>query len=403
MSKPDLQYPTWRFKLLLINCVLIAPLSAYLLYRFGRWQFIDFPSFYYGTKSAFELSVSPYGADLSGLSGGDYVHTFLYPPQSLLFFWPFTQFEYTIAGTLLAVLSLGLFILCLNMIVRVLIEPAHRNMLMVGGCVLVIYLSQGLRSNIYHGQINVVVLYCICSAWVLMRKSLHAGAGIGIAIAGLIKIHPLLLILPILILRQYRVVGWLLATVGLLTVIAYLLLPLEVWAGFLRVVFSAGYESKAAGIIDSLDIQNMSLLGAMKRLFGEFPTIGKVSYYFTALLIVGLSSAVVWKAKTIDAIFMTFLPVMVLLSPLSWEHHLVYLTPVFLIFLTAAVSGRRWIETAIGACAFLICFTYKIPQMFLNVSAFTIAVLVIWALVCWRTYMLVPSKYDTSALPNLAK
>jgi hypothetical protein len=369
--------------MVLVYALLAVPFSAFWFYRFSGWQFTDFPSFYYGAKSALDLLVSPYGAHLTELAGR-YVHPFLYPPQSLLFFWPLTALEFAAAGAVLTAISLGLFFVSLAITLHVLVRPAHRNLLGVVACTFVLYASQAFKVNLVLGQINIVVLFAICLSWVLIRKSSFAGAGICLAFAALLKAHPVLLVLPLFILKEYGVLRWFLITTAVATLFAALLLPFDVWSGFLGTALGVGLEGSAGGTIDPVNIQNFSLLGFTKRLFAQSIPLGRLFYYTAAILMVAVASLVVRYAKTRDAIFMTFLPVTVLLSPLAWEHHLVVLAPVFVVFLTAAIAEQRWGQTIVATVAFIICFAYKIPEVFLTNSLLTIAVFSLWAMVCWQ-------------------
>jgi hypothetical protein len=370
-------YQSWikKHPWLSFIAVFATPFSAFLFYRFGRGPFIDFPTFYYSADAAFHHWISPYGADLQSMAGA-YVQPYLYPPQSLLLFWPLTSLSYQSAGELLDIITLILF-----PIISILVAPKPSVIAIC--CVAFVYASQAFRSNLYHGQVNVVVLTAICCCWVLCRRKIASfGAGSALAAAALIKINPILFVLPLIAVGKWRTLGWMVGATLFGTAVAAAALPPEVWSGFLKTALLASQGGNIGGSISPGDPHNLSLYGANVRLFG--PVQGKGYYTLMALTLIIVSTAVARRTKQSDDAFLLFLPLIVLISPVAWEHHLIYIFPVFLTIIPAAFADQRWREAVIAIALFAVCFIYKIPKIFFDDSIFTLVVFLAWILTCWH-------------------
>lgn len=80
----------------------------YGVYRLSSAN-IDFPSFYYGARAAFELGLSPYRFGvwrvLQKSYTGGVLYPYIYPPPSLLFFYPLSLLDYETAKVVLLALN----------------------------------------------------------------------------------------------------------------------------------------------------------------------------------------------------------------------------------------------------------------------------------------------------------
>ncbi len=122
---------------------------------------------------------------------------FLYPPSSLFLFEPFSRLSYRTAkvifGTLMALLMVRLLFL---------ISAAYprANWIALG-----LFLSLPMAANIDNGQVDILILTLMLSAFYARRPAL-GGACLGVAIC--IKLWPVLVILWLLTQRRWATVAW---------------------------------------------------------------------------------------------------------------------------------------------------------------------------------------------------
>lgn len=177
-------------------------------------------------------------------------------------------------------------------------------------------------------------------------------AGIWIGLATALKLTPGLLLLWLLVERQYRAAAWVGA--GLLggTALGALLRPSDSLAYARSVV-----PQLATG---TAYWSNQSIDGVVARLFSANPyTTPLVNLPWDKLIVVvlvlGAFAAWWWSSRLVSEPMMrgvSFLPLLPLVSAVSWEHHLVILLPlVWLIVTVVGNRGWRLRETAIAGLA----------------------------------------------------
>jgi hypothetical protein len=373
---------TIRLLVALLYCVVLVGAFTYLSDFFdtaggdqsalaGRGGVVlktDFPSYYYGSV-ALSVGGNPYDVrlldSLAHADGVDSpVYPYLYPPVFASLARPLVRYSpleaegiWTVTGVLLS----GL-VLCLALFLRV--REANAGDIVENGmlserlfssilAVLLLVLLP-FRQNLEWGQVNILVLSLMLCAllWCDSKKGEWL-AGLCIALAAMIKVTPALLVVFFLIRgKRGAVYGFFVGSL-LLVALSVLLDGWSPWVQFMEFSPSMGYGRNIEGLFHPSIVTNFSLSGFwMRALEGSGPLMRLVAMFsaltlFVLLLFVGLKTRGV---RNTHLLVLPFTVLMVIVSPLAWRHHLVYLFPgLFLLVRHMAwETGRkgRWIWIA---------------------------------------------------------
>lgn len=318
-------------------------------YRLVREPAVDFPSFYFGAERAFRAHASPYGPDAFTADArrlDQKVFPYLYPPPSLIAFYPFTHWPYEQAKRIMLVLNhLALWAFVYLLFARLL----RLNLRTPGGvatfAMLAAYvlLYQPLADTFGNGQINLIVVTLVLATWVGVREQRgDALVALPLAAAILLKTYPVLFVPLLWVLGRRRAAVGSVGLLALVTVAAYAVLPAVVWRDwFVHVLPSGGYGATPWGLFSPAVMHNQSLNGFLTRLLApntftptvlDHPGWIRPLGYSVVALILGSSYAVVARHKgerdtVIDYGFAAVLLAMFLIAPLSWPHHAVFVLP----------------------------------------------------------------------------
>lgn len=339
-------------------------------YHLVHTKSVDFPSFYFGAQRAFQDHVSPYGAHAFADAAEQIdqkVYPYLYPPPSLLAFYPFIHWPYEQAKILMIVLNQAVLWVFLYLLFARLLRLDLRTPrgAATAAFFLVYALNyQPIADTFFNGQINLIVTTLILSAWVAAREQRSdAWIGVPLAAAIVLKTYPLLLLPLLWLMGRFRAAAATIALLVLVTLLAYATLPHSVWSDWLvRVVPTGGYGATPLGLFSPAAMQNQSLNGFFTRLFAPnrfTPTVLvhpdwiKPLGYAAALVILALSYGAIlrWREKrteTIDVAFSVTLFAMFVVAPLSWIHHAVYVLPAAMVLLQRSwCSPRPWVAGSV--------------------------------------------------------
>jgi hypothetical protein len=251
-----------------------------------------------------------------------------HPPTSVLLVLPFGLLDYQPATELWNLLSLGLLVVSgLVMIRQLNIRLAARWLLPL---IVLLLLSAPLRQQVYHAQLNLVLLLLLTGTWAADRCGRPVLAGMLLGTATMIKLFPAFIFLLFLLRKEWRVLAAGAAWGVLLTLATAAVLGPDCYLIYIRDVIPQVREWRSAW-------GNNSLPGLFARLFDP----GAKGFPFTPLVQSGslttactiLSALVVialltWKVRRLrtladrDCAFAAFVVAMLLLAPLTWGHAL---------------------------------------------------------------------------------
>jgi alpha-1,2-mannosyltransferase len=265
---------------------------------------------------------------------------FTYPPITAVMFSALSVISVSSAITLMIVLNLAaLVVLCLM---------ASANRYGSGTVALVIglflagvsVLLEPVRETLWFGQVNLVLGVLVAADCLLPRTKWPRGLLIGLAAA--IKLTPAFFVLFFLPRRQWRPVLIAVASFVGFGLLGFVLAPSDTKAYW----FGALLDPSRIGRVAYAN--NQSILGVLERL----PLSGTVVtslWVLLSLIMVALSWIVVVRARRAGDELTALLAVAVaelLISPISWGHHWVWIVPALLLLTSPA--WRRWEVLAVG-------------------------------------------------------
>lgn len=346
----------------------------------------DFPTLYWGAKLVFEERRSPYVAgafDEVAEREQQRIFPYLYPPPSLLAFYPFSTVTYDAAKLRLLIVSH----LCLLVILYLLFlrikpfetPPAWRGLAAALMAVYVLNYTP-IADNFAWGQINLIVLALVLLAWLALKRGGRAlGVAVPLSLAILLKTYPLLLLPLLVIRRRYAAAAWTVGLVALYGLISWWVLPPRLWGDWLvNVAPTGGYGLRPFGLpFLPVEPWNHSINGFMLFVQDRCPEVFGVPTSLMTRLLTYLFAGAVGAAtlglsllsarkgqgeRTLDADVALYLLMMFLVAPLSWEHHLVYALPAALFAINFLLKGRTRTPVALGALAALFVIAWEFPR-----------------------------------------
>lgn len=347
--------PQW-LTVLTIFLILYGP----FLYKQGwehRYNSIaDLPSFYAASVSVFRDGKSPYDQEnLLRLMPDVRMFPYLYPPPSLLIFFPFSALTYAQACRAVLVVNHLLFLALIWAIPLRLLRarPQGLGVGVLALCMVYSLTFSPVVVTLNLGQVNILLLAFLVLFWLLARDGHARSAGLFLALAIVLKTYPLIII-PMLILIGRRREGlYAGAWLGIATVVSVVVLPGAIWHDWLTDVLpTGGYSRTPAGLFSPAAVWNQNINGFFARAFTESrwshplavdPGLARLLTYGAAGLATVATGIAVWRSRlradSLDRMMLVTLPLTFLIAPFSWEHHLVYLLPVALLLLTCRSSS----------------------------------------------------------------
>ena len=346
----------------------------------------DFPTLYWGAKMVFEEGRSPYvdGA-LQEVAERERrrIFPYLYPPPSLLAFYPFSTVTYDAAKVLLIVTNHACLLAVLYLLflrIRPFEPPgAWRHF---AAALMTVYVLNyyPVADNFAWGQINLMVLALVCFAWLAFKRGGHAlSVAVPLSLSILLKTYPVLLLPLLIIRRRYAAAAWTAALVALYGLASWWVLPRGLWGDWLaNVAPTGGYGLRPFNLpFIPVEPWNHSINGFMLFVQDRCPVVfglptGFITRPLTYLVAgavgaatLGLSLLSARKGegeRTLDLEVALFLLMMFLVAPLSWEHHLVYALPAALFAVHFLLTRRTSLPAAAGALAALFVVAWELPR-----------------------------------------
>jgi alpha-1,2-mannosyltransferase len=213
-------------------------------------------------------------------------------------------------------------------------------------------LTEPVQQTLALGQVNLLLMLLIVADLLtasVLNKQTRWWHGIGIGVAAGIKLTPLIFIPYLLLVRRYRQAATAAATFVVTVALGYAVLPRDSGRYWVHGLFL-----NANRIVFLGTRGNQSLRGALTRLAGSV-TSGTAPWIVALILvvIVGLASAaVLYRAGHPVPGMLACALTGLLISPLSWDHHWVWVAPgiALLAHLGArargAVRAAWWAATA---------------------------------------------------------
>jgi hypothetical protein len=354
---------------------------------------LDLASFYWAAQFAFDRHVSPYGPevfDVVALATQKPVCPFLYPPPSLLLFWPFSRMSFDAAKvTLLVVNHACLFGTLALLLGRAGLDLPRRRAVRAYAVPFLIaytFTLAAIVGTLKVGQVNLILLLLFCLFFVGLKRRWPAVlVAAPLAVATVLKLYPVMLLPMLLVRRQFRAAAWYGGMVVGLTAVSFAVLPAGTWRDFVdKVVPAGGYGGKVIAFQFEPGAPGASSINAFtSRIFTgneraepvlASPEAARVVPVALCGLVTLATWWLSWRARDrrpagaapapdvpaggpgstprpqtprtepsglLDVEFGLYLLLTILVAPLAWEPHLTYVLPAILVVLVRLVFESR--------------------------------------------------------------
>jgi alpha-1,2-mannosyltransferase len=252
---------------------------------------------------------------------------FIYPPIAAVALTPFAVVPFGVASAAMALLTMAALVFVLVLVLRSLdLRPSP---LVVGVLLPAALVLEPVRQTLYYGQVNILLMALVAADCLARRPRWPRGALVGLAAA--IKLSPAMFVLFFLPRGDRRAVLTAGASFLCATGLGFLLAPensMRFWTG---VVFDIDHR---VGIMSN---SNQSIGALLARLGVDGGGLRLVlAAAVLALTVIGMRQALA-RARPTWALGLNALGAL-LVAPISWSHHWVWVAP---ILLTAGVSAWR--------------------------------------------------------------
>lgn len=199
----------------------------------------------------------------------------------------------------------------------------------------VVFWTEPVQRAMFLGQIEPVLMVLV--VWDMCQPDRRWWKGAGVGVAAGIKLVPIVFIAYLLFTRRVRA-----AVTGAIAFVATALIGLVALPHASSQFWAPSYFLQAGrtGFVGA--IANQSLRGILTRLAGHIST-GQTLWYAAAIVVglVGLAAAVLLHraGRTFEGLMAMALTAL-LTSPISWDHHWVWLAPFLAVGVNAAMRAR---------------------------------------------------------------
>lgn len=264
---------------------------------------------------------------------------FTYTPFAALVFAPLAAAGWTGGAAVMTVASVAASLrVCQIVVVRLRdrFAPGTVALAIVAVCILVA--SWPVRSTLEYGQINLLIMWLVVED-LLGRGSTRRWSGVLLGLAIGIKLTPLVFLGMLLWSGERRRVLVAVATAAATVAVGFAVMPGSAWSYWTDRLF----ETSRVGATDF--VANQALSGVIARILGTPNTAVWLMVAGTVFVLVSWLGARLWvrgcHVEAVTAVAVGGL----LVSPISWSHHWVWVLPAALVLTVPAADERpalRW-------------------------------------------------------------
>lgn len=284
---------------------------------------------------------------------------FTYTPFAALVFAPLTAAPWHTLVDLMTVVSLLALVSAVAIAFR---EVGWRGLARVGGTLAVAGVAiwfQPTQKALALGQIELVLMAAV--VWDLCQPDRRWWKGAATGVAAGIKLVPLLYVAYLVLTRRYRQAAVATGAFAVTAGIGFVFLPSDSAHFWLDGYF---FNASRTGFVGA-DV-NQSLRGVITRFYGSVAGSEPIWLVVAVIaVVVGLGAAVlIDRAGHRFAALMTCALTTLLVSPISWDHHWVWVAPGLVVLIDGAVRRRSWVF-GVAAAGMVVVFLAW-PQFWRN-------------------------------------
>jgi alpha-1,2-mannosyltransferase len=276
------------------------------------------------------------------LTGGPRGMHFTYPPFAAFLFTPFTWLSVTtsqVVWSVLNVLALAALAATAIRAVRPGVSPSWAWTEAAIALLPLIRLDPD-KLTVAYGQINffLVLLVVVDLTTTIRRGSLVLPRGVLLGIAAAVKLTPLIFVPYLFLTRQFKAGVTALATFLACGLAAFAAAPHSSWLYWSTEIF----DTKRNGNV--LNVSDQNLHSALQRITGSAPTV--TVGILTVLFAIGGLTVAAWAYRAASPMLgiLACAATGLIISPVSWAHHYVWIVPAlaWLILGADRPRGGRW-------------------------------------------------------------
>ena len=332
----------WVVGMSLLGAVSLAWLVAEVWHLTWHQQQLDFSVYVMGAHHLVDGRL--YTASL-----GVVPHLpFTYPPVAALAFVPLAALPRSAGQVAWAVVNVASLYAVLVLSLRAALPGTDRLRLALWALVLLgpSYLLDPVRLTLYFGQVNLVLCALLLADLTttprIGRRTLPRGVLVGVAAA--VKLVPLVFVPYLFVTRQVRAAWTALATFAACSLVAVALDPAASWTYWTRDATDAARVGTPYFVLDQ------SMQGTLERLAHRTVPTALVDVLALAVLVAGIALARwAWRDSSPFLGILVCATTGLVVSPITWEHHLVWAVPVLAWLALAGdrpAYGRVWAVAA---------------------------------------------------------
>lgn len=261
-----------------------------------------------------------------------------HPPTTLIFFAPLALLSFRYAVILWGILSAFAFFASVYLIMR---ELGYQRWFYLS---LAMIFWFPLWLHMRFGQFSTLTFLFLTLFWLSLKQNHQRKAGLFLALACLVKIYPLLILLLMMLKKQWRILIYSLAIMGIVTLTLYLYYPDSI-INFLIKVAPENSE------IFRTYFGNFSFNGFVGRLFNGTAGIAplfsdgqiEVLFRYSGVILATLLSVIFGlKINDYDVSLSAYTVIMLIVSPTTWAHNFVILLlPGFVVLRSLSSHNSR--------------------------------------------------------------
>ena len=304
---------------------------------------IDFDIYRMGAGHVFGSDL--YSVRLSrALMGGSPGMRFTYPPFAALLFLPFSRLPVQAGQVTWSLLNLAALFALTALSIRA-ARPQLSRRTAFGIAALALLLVLRLNPDaltLALGQVNIVIVLLVLAdltrVWRVGSRRLPTGIGVGIAAA--VKLTPLIFVPFLLLTRQFRAAATALGTFLLCSLGTFAVAPHSSWLYWSTEIF----DDRRSGNLRYISDQNLA--SALQR-FNGGPAAPLLVVGLAAVFAAGGLALAAWAYRVSSPLLGIVVCAVtgLIISPVSWVHHYVWVVPLLAWLALAADrprGGRCW-------------------------------------------------------------
>jgi alpha-1,2-mannosyltransferase len=253
---------------------------------------------------------------------------FTYPPVGALLMTPMALLSYPAvkAISLLGIVAAGAGFVLLVLRERVRL-PKPLLLAAVGVATAFAFTLEPFRQTLSFGQINIYLTLLVAVDLLILGRRGSRWTGVGIGLATAIKLTPGIFIVYLLVVGRWRAALTAIGTVIAANLVSLVIAPAETWKYFTALM----WETSRVGFLDTT--VNQSVNGLIARIDSPLAP-GRLPWLLLAAMVAVIGF---WRARRAalggdELAAMTLAGfVGVLVSPVSWVHHIIWIFPAMLI------------------------------------------------------------------------